>query len=115
MIIGYAVIAVLTSAGFHAILGGHEFYGSTPLQLLAGTLLAIFSGLIGGVVAGFIGPMRGVFNAALVLVLLTVDTTYVLFFWKSTAPIWFDAIGSGTLMLFTLLGGLLTERIRRRR
>lgn len=115
MIIGYGVIALLTSWGFYQIRGHQSLYGGSPSQLLAGTILAVVSGLIGGAVAGFIGPLRGASNATLVLVLLTVDTVYVLFFSKSTVPIWFDAIGSGTLMLFTIVGGLLVERTWRRR
>jgi hypothetical protein len=112
MAIGYAVIALLTSAGFNGFLGGRPLYGGSPFDLAAGMMVAILSGLAGGCVAGFIGAERGTINAAFVLVPLMGDTIYVLFFFKkSTAPFWFDAMASATLMLCTVLGGILRERI----
>jgi hypothetical protein len=57
--------------------------------------------------------MRGLINAMLVLIPLVVDTVFVLFFYKkSSAPFWFDAIASATLMMFTLGGGFLSGRTR---
>jgi len=114
MIIGYAVIVLLTSLGFNGVLGGRPLYGGSPIDLAGGMMVAIISGLAGGCIAGFIGAGRGILNAALVLVPLTGDTIYVLFFFKkSTAPFWFDALASGTLMACTVLGGILRERIKR--
>src|SRR5215469_8695864 len=95
MTIGYAVIVALTSIGFNRILGGRPLYGGSPVDLVAGMLVAIVSGLVGGCIAGFIGGWRGSINAALVLVPLTGDTIYVLFFFpKHTAPLWFEAQAS---------------------
>jgi hypothetical protein len=114
MIIGYAVIVLLTSVGFNGVLSGRPLYGGSLFDLVAGMMVAIISGLAGGCVAGFIGAGRGILNAALVLVPLTGDTIYVLFFFKkSTAPLWFDALASATLMACTVLGGILSERIER--
>jgi hypothetical protein len=116
MLIGYVVIVLLTSLGFNGVLGGRPLYGGSLLDLAVGMLIAVISGLVGGCLAGFIGGGRGILNAALVLVPLTGDTIYVLFFFKkSTAPFWFDALASGTLMACTVLGGLLSERFGRRR
>jgi hypothetical protein len=114
MIIGYAVIVVLTSLGFNGLLGGRPLYGGSRFDLVTGMIVAIISGLVGGCVAGFVGPIREILNAALVLVPLTGDTIGVLFFSKRTAPFWFDALASATLMVFTVLGGLLSQRLRRR-
>jgi hypothetical protein len=115
MIIGYGVIVLLTSLGFNGVLGGRPLYGGSPFVLAAGMLVAVISGLIGGYIAGIIGAGRGLLNAALVLIPLTGDTIYVLFFFKrSTAPFWFDAMASATLMVCTLFGGLLRERLGRR-
>jgi hypothetical protein len=116
MIIGYALIVVLTSFGFNVLLGGRPLYGGSALLLGAGMLVAVISGLAGGFIAGRIGAGRGLINAALVLVPLVIDSIYVLFFFEgSNAPFWFDAMASGTLMFFTLLGGFLSERSRRAR
>ena len=112
MMVGYAVVVLLTSVGFNGLLGGRALYGGSLFDLVAGMMVAIISGLVGGCIAGFIGPGRGILNAALVLVPLTGDTIYVLFFFKkSTAPFWFDALASATLMACTVLGGILRERI----
>jgi hypothetical protein len=111
MIIGYGVIVILTSFGFNVVLGGRPFYGGSAMILASGMLVAVISGLVGGYIAGVIGPMRGLINAMLVLIPLAADTVFVLFFYKQgTAPFWFDAMASATLMLFTLGGGFLTER-----
>jgi hypothetical protein len=111
MIFGYGVIVVLTSLGFNVVLGGRPIYGGSTLVLVSGMLVAVISGLAGGYIAGLIGPMRGLINAMLVLIPLTIDTTFVLFFYKkSTAPFWFDAMASATLMMFTLVGGFLSKR-----
>jgi hypothetical protein len=112
MLIGYVVIVLLTSLGFNGVLGGRPLYGGSHLDLAAGMLIAVISGLVGGCIAGFAGAGRGILNATLVLVPLTGDTIYVLFFFKkSTAPFWFDALASGTLMACTVLGGLLSEQV----
>jgi hypothetical protein len=110
--IGYSVIVLLTSIGFNGVLGGRPLYGGSPFDLAAGLMVAAIAGLVGGCIAGFIGAGPGILNAALVLVPLTGDTIYVLFFFKkSTAPFWFDALASATLMACTVLGGILRERI----
>jgi hypothetical protein len=114
LIVGYAAIVLITSVGFDLVHGKGSLWGSSPLVLFEGTLVAILAGLIGGFTAGWIGAARGVINAALVLIPLTLDTTYVLFFFKGTAPWWFDAIGSGTLMSCTLIGGWLRDYVSRR-
>ncbi len=112
MIVGYAVIVLLTSLGFNGVLGGRSLYGGSHFILAAGMLVAVIAGLVGGYVAGLIGPSRGLLNACLVLIPLTGDTIFVLFFFKrSNAPLWFDALASATLMAFTLGGGLLRERV----
>jgi hypothetical protein len=114
MIIGYGVIVVLTSFGFNVVLGGRPIYGSSPVVMVSGMVVAVISGLVGGYIAGLIGPMGGLLNAMLVLIPLAADTVFVLFFYKkSSAPFWFDAMASATLMICTLGGGLLSGRIRR--
>jgi hypothetical protein len=110
MLVGYGVIVLLTSLGFNGVLGGRALYGGSPLILAAGMLVAVIAGLVGGYIAGLIGPSRGLLNACLVLVPLTADTIYVLFFFKrSTAPLWFDALAAATLIICTVGGGLLRE------
>jgi len=115
MLVGYAIIVLITSYGFEAIHGKGSLWGSSGFVLLEGTFVAIIAGLAGGLFAGWIGAGRGLINAALVLLPLTVDTIYVLFFFGGAAPWWFDAIGSGTLMACTLLGGWVRDQFRPKR
>ena len=73
-------------------------------------LVAVTAALAGGYTAGFIGPAKSLFNASLVLIPLVGGTIFVLFFFKrSNAPFWFDAFAAATLMVCTLVGGLLRE------
>jgi hypothetical protein len=110
MIVGYVAIVGLTSLGFNGVLSGRTLYGGPPLILAAGMMVAVIAGLVGGYIAGFIGPGRGLLNASLVLVPLIGDTIFVSFFFKqSTAPFWFDAIAAATLMICTVGGGFLRE------
>jgi hypothetical protein len=111
LIVGYVMIVLLTSLGFNGVLGGRALYGGSPQDLAAGMLVAVISGLAGGYAAGWVGPARGLTNAAFVLLPLAMDTTFVLFFAKTkVAPVWFDALASATLMACTLAGGFLRER-----
>jgi hypothetical protein len=115
MIIGYGVIVILTSLGFNVVLGGRPIYGGSPSVVATGMMVAIISGLAGGYIAGLVGHTRGLISAVLVLIPLVGDTIYVLFFYKkSTAPFWFDAMASATLMVCTLCGGFLSEATQRR-
>ncbi len=84
MFLGYGVIVLLTSFGFNIVLGGRTLYGGPPLVLAAGMLVAVIAGLVGGYSAGFIGPGRALLNASLVLLPLTGDTIFVLFFFKQS-------------------------------
>ena len=108
MVIGYAVIVVITSIGFEYV--GQRLYGAQPATLIKGALVAVVAGLAGGLAAGFIGAKRGLVNAAPVLIFLAIDTTYVLFFFQPRrAPLWFDLMGSLTLMACALIGGRLRD------
>src|SRR4051794_7533756 len=59
MIIGYGVIAVLTSWGFPQIHGGGSLYGGSPLPFFAGTILPVLFGLICGGGAGVFWAFKG--------------------------------------------------------
>lgn len=112
-LLGYGLIAVLTSAGFNGWLGGVELYRGGPLLQAQGTLVALVAGLAGGALAGLIGRPRPLLHALAVLPLLIADTTYVLFFFAGTAPWWFDLAGSLVLMGSTMAGGALVRALAR--
>jgi hypothetical protein len=113
ILLGYFVIVVCTVAGFKP-LGGIIHMGA-PLRIqAAGTLVAIVSGLLGGMTAALVAGRYPVRHAAGVLAFLIIDTAVVLSR-GSIDPVWFDLSGSATLMLATVCGGILYRVMTRRR
>ena len=105
ILLGYIVIVVCTTLGFKPL--GGIVHLQAPLRIqVAGALVAILSGLIGGVTAAFVAGRYPVRHAAGVLLFIFIDTAVVLSR-GSADPVWFDLSGSATLMLATVAGGLL--------
>ena len=112
IVVGYGVIDVLTSVAFGALTkasGFRDWWGTPPWVLLTATIITLVSGLIGGSLAGVIGPFRPLSNAALVLLPLIADSTWVVLVYKSTSPQWFEILGALTLMACTIAGGAIIE------
>ncbi|MBW3563183.1 MAG: hypothetical protein KY459_00480 [Acidobacteria bacterium] len=114
MLGGYHVIVALTILGFNGWLEGRNLYGGGGALLLKGTLVAVVAGLAGGMAAGLIGWRWPVVAASLVLLPLALDTTYVLFIAERSSPLWFEAMGSLALMLFTVGGGVIIGLLKSR-
>ena len=113
ILLGYIVIVVCTIVGFKPL--GGIVHLQAPLRIqAAGALVAILSGLMGGVTASFVAGRHPVRHAAGVLVFLFIDTAVVLSR-GSTDPLWFDLAGSATLMLATVSGGVFYRLVTRRR
>ena len=112
VVVGYVVIVVCTSIGFKPL--GGIVHVQAPLGIqAAGALVAIVSGLLGGVTAAFVAGTHPVRHAAAVLIFLAIDTAVVLS--RADAdPAWFELAGSATLMLATVGGGVLYGRVARR-
>lgn len=107
---GYIVIVAGTSLTFTVWLGavGHN----SPLRIIIlGSVGAVLSGLCGGYVAAWLGRGSPMLHALSVLVFLTLDTAYVIS--TSKEPLWFELMGSITLMASTVAGGLLRSYQRR--
>lgn len=113
ILLGYIVIVVCTTAGFKPLGGIVHLHAPLSIQA-AGVLVAISSGLLGGVTASFVAGRYPVRHAAGILVFLFIDTAVVLSR-GSTDPVWFDLSGSATLMLATVAGGVLYHLVTRRR
>jgi hypothetical protein len=113
ILLGYIVIVVCTTAGFKPLGGIVHLHALLSIQA-AGVLVAISSGLLGGVTASFVAGRYPVRHAVGVLVFLFIDTAVVLSR-GSTDPVWFDLSGSATLMLATVGGGVLYHLVARRR
>ncbi|HUG52347.1 MAG TPA: hypothetical protein VMR21_02045 [Vicinamibacteria bacterium] len=108
-VVGYAVIAVLTSLLFASL---------PPFRvtarwwvLVAGTLGAVIAGLCGGATAALVAVGPRFLLGCAVLVFLVIDTAVVLSR-GGTDPVWFDLGGSVTLMAATVAGAWLAARRR---
>lgn len=112
MLCGYAVIVALTVLGFNGWLEGRNLYGGGGALLVKGMLVAGVAGLAGGMAAGLIGWRWPAVAASLVLLPLALDTTYVIFIAERNNPLWFEAMGSLTLMLFTVGGGVIIALLK---
>ncbi len=99
------VIVLCTVVGFKP-LGGIVHLDAPFRTQAAGALVAIIAGLLGGVTAALVAGRHPVRHAAGVLIFLVADTAVVLSR-GSTDPLWFDLLGSITLMLATVCGGVL--------
>ncbi len=105
MIGGYAVIVIGTTLTFEVLLGGIGYYKSSSLVLGIASIGAFVTGFLGGCAAALIGGRPHFHSAAAVLLLLIMDTTYVISSGISKDPVWFELIGGGTLMFAALTGG----------
>jgi hypothetical protein len=106
-IVGYALIVLMTSAGFSVWLEDQPLHTSGRM-MLAGLVVAVSAGLAGGSLSRALGGSR--YALISTLLLLAFDSAYVLFFFEGTASSWFDALGSFTLIGSTLAGAWLVER-----
>jgi hypothetical protein len=111
---GYVAIVLATSAGF-APLGGLIHLSAPPRVQLLATAVAVGAGLLGGAVAAWIGGRSPVAHALGAAVFVAVESTYVIGFRPSADPLWFDVTGAATLLVSTVAGGYLWQRVAPRR
>jgi hypothetical protein len=111
---GYVAIVLATSAGF-APLGGLIHLSAPPRVQLLATAVAIGAGLLGGAVAAWIGGRSPVSHALGAAAFVAVESAYVIGFRPSADPLWFDLAGAGTLLVSTVAGGYLWQRLAQRR
>lgn len=111
-VLGYGVIALLTTLGFVNWLDNANLQDGGWLLKAKGMLVALVAGLTGGAVGAVIGGPRPVLHAVAVVPLLVVDTAYVLCCFPRTGPVWFDLAGALGLMAATVGGGFLVRTVR---
>lgn len=109
---GYATIIVATTAGFTPLGGIIHLSAPLRIQFLA-TAVAIASGILGGMVAGWVGGRSAIRHAFGTAAFLAVESTVLIGFKPSADPLWFDIFGAATLITATVAGGYLWSRIRR--
>jgi hypothetical protein len=72
-------------------------------------------GLLGGAVAAWIGGRSPVFHALGAAAFVAFESAYVIGFRPSADPLWFDLAGAATLLVATVAGVYLWQRLAPRR
>jgi hypothetical protein len=109
---GYVAIIVSTTVGFGSLGGIVHLAAPLRLHLLA-TAVAIVSGLLGGMVAAWVGGRLPIQHALGAAAFVAAETIVLLSAMPSADPLWFDLLGAATLFTATVAGGFLWG-IRRR-
>ena len=109
-LVGYLVIALLTTLVLEVWLGGASVLESGPRVFLFATAGVLFSGVIGGVTSGLFARKRALSYAAATLVFLAADTIFITVNQVGDDPAWFKLASGASLMVATLAGGWLLQR-----
>ena len=111
---GYVAIILATTAGFTP-LGGLIHLSAPPRVQLLATLVPLAAGLLGGMVAAWLGGRSPVLHALGTTAFVAAESTLVIGFKPSVDPLWFDLAGAATLIAATVAGGWLWRLLARRR
>ena len=84
-------------------------------MLAIASVAAVVVGFCGGFVSAWVGGRPRLLHAAGLLIPLAIDTTFVVTSGVSSDPLWYDLVGSLTLVVAALAGGYLCQLIARRR
>lgn len=106
---GYLVIALLQALFLELLLAGQVEPGASWGILTAGVVGTMISGLVGGSLIAMVGRERPTVYIGPVLIVLALDTIYVL----TNAPrqhLAFNLAGALTLMGATVFGGWVAAR-----
>ncbi len=113
---GFFVIEIGTTVGFEPLGGIIQVTAPLRVHVLA-TLVAIVSGLLGGIAASVAGGGASRVPVLVTSAIVAVESAYVIIYLRGANPVWFELGGGATLLGATLVGGLLVRRwlVARRR
>jgi hypothetical protein len=114
---GNVAMALLITVGFKAITGGSnvDFETSSGGVLLLTGACALASAVVGGYLSAWIsGPLRWI-AAALLVLWVVFETSWLHATGRSTEPLWFSALGGLNLVVGLVLGTWLRVRTGGRR
>lgn len=109
-LLGFIVIEVATTVGFTPLGGIIMVTAPMRIQILA-TLVAIVSGLLGGMAASLAGGGASLLPVSISAGIIAIESTYILAFKRGANPLWYEFFGAATLLGATIAGGLLIRRI----
>lgn len=109
-LVGYLVIALLTTLVLEVLLSGRPVLSSGALVLIAASLGNFLAGITGGGVAGLFDRTRPIRVAMATCVFLAIDTTTITINQVGTEPGWFKVMSGVALMVAAVLGGWLLRR-----
>jgi hypothetical protein len=108
-LVGFVVIEVATTVGFTPL--GGIIMVTAPLRMhILATLVAIVSGLLGGMAASLSGGGVSLLPLCVTAGIITAESTFIIAFHRGTNPVWFEFFGAATLLGATIAGGLLVRR-----
>ncbi|MGB5295723.1 MAG: hypothetical protein WBP34_12290 [Thermoanaerobaculia bacterium] len=114
VIVGYLLMVLLITLVQEVWFGGVSFGKSPRAVLLIAGSLTFGAAVIGGMTATAIAGSKTRTVGVLMAGLVVIETTYLLAAGKIAGPLWFDLLGSGSLVAGILLGAEFLIRLQRR-
>ena len=110
---GYAVMGLLITLVQETWLGGVSYTTSTTGVLLVGGFFTFLSAVAAGALAGWIAGHHPLHHAAVMCLLVALETTWLITSGRTKDPLWFDLIASGSLLAGLMIGASFLMRPRR--
>ncbi|MGH9867678.1 MAG: hypothetical protein ACREAA_05880 [Candidatus Polarisedimenticolia bacterium] len=110
IVVGYALMVVLITLVQEGWFGGVQYGRSSWGVLLAAGALTALSAAIGGTVATIISLATGRAAAVLMSSVVVVETTVLVTTGRVAGPLWFDLMGSASLIVSILAAAELCLR-----
>ena len=114
VIVGYGVLAWLSTAVQEWWLGGVTYHHSSTRTLILAGIFTPATGLFGGFVAGWIGRRAPLVHGLILGSLIGIETTYLYAKHIVDGPLWFEAGAGAALAAAVVVGSWVARRWLRR-
>lgn len=111
IVVGYAVMVVLITLVQETWLGGVSLAKSSIGILVAAGVLTSLAAVVGSVTATAIARPSGRIAAAVMASVVVIETIVLVITGRVSGPLWFDLLGSGSLIVSILVGAELFLRL----
>lgn len=112
IVAGYSLMGLIIYLVFEVGFGGVSYEASPLPVLLAAGLCAFLSAVAGAFVAAWLAGRAPFVHAAVMMVLVTLETTWLVTTGRTTDPVLFDAGAAATLLIGLACGAALYRRWR---